>query len=71
MPYIQELKRTNESEPHSFRITFHLGMDVSSKPITRTRIWVATPELSEEELLKNIQQTAEAWEMVLKKFVSS
>lgn len=69
MTYIHESKRTNESEPRSFRITFHLGTDSEGKPITRTRIWVAPPELSEEELLMNIQQTAEAWEMVLKEFV--
>lgn len=69
MTYIHESKRTNESEPRSFRITFHLGTDSEGKPITRTSIWVAPSELSEEELLMNIQQTAEAYEKVIKSFV--
>ena len=39
--------------------------------ITQISIWVAPSELCEEEILQNIQQTAEAYEKVMKGFVPS
>ncbi|MBE6900717.1 MAG: hypothetical protein E7479_08695 [Ruminococcaceae bacterium] len=71
MPYIQELKRTNKNASRSFKIKFNLGNDSNGNPITRTSIWVGPPELCEEEILPNIRQTAEAYEKVMKGFVSS
>lgn len=69
MPYIERLKRSEENEPHSFRVTFYLGKNSDGSPITRTSIRVAPSELCEEEILQNIQQTAEAYEKVMKGFV--
>lgn len=69
MPFIQEIKRTNENEPHSFRVTFYLGKNSDGSFITRTNIWVAPSELCEEEILQNIQQTAEAYEKVIKESI--
>lgn len=68
MPYIQELKRTNKNGPRSFKIKFNLGNDPNGNPITRTSIRVAPSKLREEEILPNIRQTAEAYEVVLKSF---
>lgn len=69
MPYIQELKRKNKNEPRSFKIIFNLGDDSNGNPIIRTNIWVAPSELCEEEILQNIQQTAEAYEKVIKESI--
>ena len=71
MPYIERLKQSEENKPHSFKVTFYLGKNSDGSPITRTSIWVAPPELCEEEILQNIQQTAEAYETVLKELIGS
>ncbi|MBQ6876789.1 MAG: hypothetical protein IJO22_00105 [Oscillospiraceae bacterium] len=68
MPYIERLIQSEENEPHSFRVTFCLGKNSDGSFITRTNIWVAPSELCEEEILQNIQQTAEAYEKVMKSF---
>ena len=69
MPYIQQLKRTNENEHFSFKVEFHLGTNPEGKPITQTSILKAPEELSEAEALQCVQQTAEAWEKVLKSII--
>ncbi|MBQ6700246.1 MAG: hypothetical protein IJM98_06240 [Oscillospiraceae bacterium] len=69
MPYIQELKRINKKEPRSFKIKFNLGNDFNGNPITQTSIWIAPPELDDEEVFQNIQQTAEVYEKVLKEVI--
>ena len=49
MPFIQEIKRTNEKEPFSFKVECQLGTDSSRKPITRTEVWTAPEGLSKNE----------------------
>ena len=71
MPFIQEIKRTNENEPFSFKVEFQLGTDSSRKPITRTEVWTAPEGLSKNEALRSIRQTAGAREKLLKSLQAS
>ena len=71
MTHIQELKRTNENEPFSFKVEFCLGTDSSGKPLIRTEVWRAPEGLSKNEALRSIHQTADAWEKHLKSLQAS
>ena len=71
MLFIQEIKRTNGNEPFSFKVEFQLGTDSSRKPITRTEVWTAPEELSKNEALRSIHQTADAREKLLKSLQAS
>ena len=70
MPFIQKLKRNNENEPFSFKIEFHLGADSNGNAITRKELWTAPEGLSEIKALNSVQQTAVAWEKVLRDMIS-
>ena len=70
MPFIQEIKRTNEKEPFSFKVEFQLGTDSSRKQITRTEVWTVPEGLSKNEAYC-IRQTAGAREKLLKSLQAS
>ena len=65
MPFIQEIKRTNENKSFSFKVEFQLGADSRGKPISRTEVWAAPEGLSKNEAFR-AYKTTEAWEKVLK-----
>lgn len=57
MPFIQEIKRTNENKSFSFKVEFQLGADSSGKLITHTEVRAAPERLSKNEALPSIQDS--------------